>query len=392
MKVLIIGAGMYVTGRGGHGVGTVLSALAQFSKEITITEVIIVATSKDNESIVVNATAQINKTLRTALQVSYKQIDPNQLGDQVTQLCRREKIGAAIVSTPDHIHFEPIKALINARVHSLVVKPFVPSVKEARELLGMQLNSHMYGAIEFHKRFDESNLYAKKTIAAGTLGKVQYITVDYSQRIVIPTVVFSSWAEKTNIFQYLGVHYVDLIYYMTNFRPSALCAYGSVGTLKNRGIDTFDSVHVMLEWQHPDDDSQRFISQMNISWIDPNTSSAMSDQKFKIIGTKGRLECDQKNRGIELVTDDAGIAHTNPYFSEYLLDENGDPSFGGYGYKSIAQFLKDVIALNKGEIALSDLNQKRPSFKDALVSTAVIDTVNKALKDGPSWRSVDGLP
>ena len=37
-----------------------------------------------------------------------------------------------------------------------------------------------------------------------------------------------------------------------------------------------------------------FIQSIHVNWIDPETSSAVSDQKLKFIGTKGRVELDQK--------------------------------------------------------------------------------------------------
>jgi hypothetical protein len=39
MKIIVIGAGMYVTGRNNSGVGTVLSSLSQLSKEMKIEKV-----------------------------------------------------------------------------------------------------------------------------------------------------------------------------------------------------------------------------------------------------------------------------------------------------------------------------------------------------------------
>ena len=38
---------------------------------------------------------------------------------------------------------------------------------------------------------------------------------------------------------------------------------------------------------------------MSINWIDPNSSSAMSDQRLLIVGTNARCLADQKNRGLE---------------------------------------------------------------------------------------------
>jgi len=108
---------------------------------------------------------------------------------------------------------------------------------------------------------------------------VLYFTVDYSQRISIPSATFRSWAHQTNIFQYLGVHYVDLIYFLTGATPKRLMAIGTDGTLKQQGVDTYDSVHVTLEWLSPG--GHKFVSILNISWVDANVSSALSDQKYE---------------------------------------------------------------------------------------------------------------
>ena len=62
---------------------------------------------------------------------------------------------------------------------------------------------------------------------------------------------------------------------------------------------------------------QKMVTQFSTSWIDPSTSSAMSDQKYTIIGTKGRIESNQKHRGVEVTTESEGIQSINPYFSKY---------------------------------------------------------------------------
>ena len=41
-------------------------------------------------------------------------------------------------------------------------------------------------------------------------------------------------------------------------------------------------------------DKTLFTETILTNWIDPENSSAMSDQKIKFIGTKGRFEADQK--------------------------------------------------------------------------------------------------
>ena len=208
------------------------------------------------------------------------------------------KIDAAIVSLPDHLHFSFTKILLKQKIHSLVVKPLTPTLAEANELIKLQQENKVFGCVEFHKRFDETNLYIKRTLNENTLGEVLFFQVDYSQRISIPTTTFKTWAHLTNIFQYLGVHYVDLIYFLTGATPQRLVSIGVDGTLKQQGIDTYDSVHTTVEWMSTS--GKKFISVLNISWVDANVSSALSDQKYKVVGTLGRIECDQKNRGVEI--------------------------------------------------------------------------------------------
>ena len=66
MKIIVIGAGMYVTGRNNSGVGTVLSSLSQLSKEVEIEKVTVIANSPSSSIEVENATKRINKSLNSS--------------------------------------------------------------------------------------------------------------------------------------------------------------------------------------------------------------------------------------------------------------------------------------------------------------------------------------
>ena len=109
MKILIVGAGMYVTGRNGTGVGTVLAALAQASKNKTIDEVLVVAYNPDNHQVVVDAVFEINSRIDSQLAVRYQALTIGRcLKDQITLA----DFGCAIVAVPDHAHFAIASELI----------------------------------------------------------------------------------------------------------------------------------------------------------------------------------------------------------------------------------------------------------------------------------------
>ena len=386
MNILILGAGMYVTGRSGYGNATILSSIAEISKEINIGRLVIVGKSPKNDY-VAEAVSKINSRLGTAIAAEYLSLS----GTPETflkNLHEKIKFDIGIVCLPDNLHYEYTKYLLNLKIHTQVVKPFVNKLQHAKELSELQEKNNVWGCVEFHKRFDEANLYAKKIFMQHQIGDILYITVDYSQKIVIPTEIFRSWCEKTNIFQYLGVHYVDLIYFITGYLPLKLTAYGSRGILNKMGIDAMDSINASIMWYNPANPAMTFISQFNTNWIDPNSSSAMSDQKYKIVGTAGRIELDQKNRGVSIVNEEEKIRDINPYFSEYLYDIDGKLKFTGYGYRSLRQFICDVNSLELNQTTLPHLAAHRPGFKSSLVSVAVIETVNQALIQPYSWIDV----
>jgi len=384
MRIMVIGAGMYVTGRGGLANATILSSLAEISKSIPIEKVVVIAKNKSNDKLVVDKVKEINLMLGTSLKVKYERVGKN-IPQTISSLNNKYEFNCAIVAVPDDLHFPYLKSLLENKIHSLIVKPLTPTVAEAKKLIKIQNEKNVWGAVEFHKRLDESNLYIKKIYQQNILGKLQYITVHYSQRITIPKKAFRKWSSRTNIFQYLGVHYVDLIYFLTGYYPAKLMAIGTYGVLKDEGIDTFDSIHAIIAWKDPKKRNDTFISTFNTNWIDPVSSSALSDQKYEIIGSKSRVKVDQKNRGIELVHNNDGLQHINPYFSEYLEDPSGKFSFTGYGFESVKQFITDVMDLGKETVTIELLKANRPSFDSSLISVAVCEAVSKSLQNDSKW-------
>jgi hypothetical protein len=71
-----------------------------------------------------------------------------------------------------------------------------------------------------------------------------------------------------------------------------------------------------------------------------------------------------------------------------LPDDAGGRAFQGYGYKSIACFLRDVADLRRGSTTLEALEALRPTLKHSLVSTAIVEAVNDSLEQDFSWRRI----
>ena len=136
-------------------------------------------------------------------------------------------------------------------------------------------------------------------------------------------------------------------------------------------------------------EGHRFNQTLLVNWIDLENSSSMSDQKLKFVGTKGRYEGDQKERGVKLLYDDETLEEPNPDFCRDYKTADGLLAWEGYGIESIVNFLQDVDDLILEKVKPQNLEGNRPTFKESFFSTAVIEAALHSLKDGGNWTNIN---
>jgi predicted dehydrogenase len=386
--IIIIGAGLYVCGKGTSGYGTILPAIFEWKRyNKNIGDIHCVSTSAKSSKELLQKVKGLE--IKTGTKVDVKTYPENDLKNhdaykEVLKNCKNP--GCAIIAVPDHLHHQIAKDCLEEGLHTLLVKPLTPTTKEGIDLVKIAKKNNLYGAVEFHKRWDKSNIILRDKIHSGALGAPLNCWVEYSQRKSVPTLFFKDWASQTSILQYLGVHYIDVIRFVTSASPKRVMAIGQKTEIVQQGIDTFDAIQCIIEWEMPN--GYKFSETILTSWIDPENSTAMSDQKIKFIGTKGRYEADQKERGIRINTDDLGVEHINPDFCMPYGSEDGKIHWRGYGIDSITTFLDDVIALLDGRKDLGELLIQRPSFQEALVSTMVVEAAHKSLNEQSTWQNI----
>ena len=111
----------------------------------------------------------------------------------------------------------------------------------------------------------------------------------------------------------------------------------------------------------------------------------MSDQKIKFVGTKGRFEGDQKERGIRTLIDDTNLEEPNPDFCYPYRTEDDYWQWEGYGINSVATFLRDVSELKDKKVNRKMLDKIRPTFRESLISNLIVEAVNESLKRESDW-------
>ena len=379
MNILIFGNGMYVAGRGTNEYGTIVPGIIEFQRTNNIlNKVIICGRTKKNLNETKKKIEAIKKKSGVSLNFIYKIIKSNKFDETIKKIKKEYIIDCSFVVVPDTLHYQIGKACLKNNLHTMIVKPVATKTSHVKELLKISKKNNLYCIVEFHKRFDRQNIILKDYYNEKKLGDVLYTFTEYSQKKIIPTKIFKRWIETTNLIQYLGVHYIDLIRFITGGMPSKVSAVWQKNFLIKKKINAYDSIQLNIEWR--DNFKKKFNQTILLNWIDPNNSSAMSDQKLKFICTKGRVELDQKKRGIKISTDNSNLIEPNPDFCKIYGFDNGKCSWQGYGIDSIKFFLNDLVLIKKNRQKLKELEVARPNLFEGLISTAVIEAANISLK------------
>ena len=385
LEIVLVGSGYYVCGGKKKDYGTILPAIISYAKLSKIFINIVVAIKNKNS---IENFLKKFEFLKNKLSINHEvtcefiecEGSPKKF---LNHYKSKNNNVAGIISIPDHLHYEWSLALIKAYIPLLVVKPLTLRLSESVTLFELSQKLSVPIFVEFHKRFDKQVIFTRDAFQNGVIGIPLYSYTEYTQRKEVPLENFRDWAAMSNIFSYLGVHYVDVMRFVTEAIPKRVNASGQKIFLIEEGIDTFDSIQCNIEWETKQ--GTLFNQLIICSWIESNKSSAMSKQDFHIIGTKGRLDCEQKERGLKVLTDNLYSEDINPDFTK-LFSFKDSFLFKGYGIDSINTFLEDI---NNKE--LSTVDKCKCDIKEALISTAVIEAAYKSIQNNSKWIEIDPI-
>ncbi len=149
-------------------------------------------------------------------------------GDYRDTLARITARNLAVIALPDHLHFDAVMAALGADQHVLVVKPLVMKLAEAETIEREALRRGLFVGVEYHKRFDDRSLLARRKYRAGEFGEFRLGAACLMEKWYYRHSNFQNWctSENSDTFAYIGCHYVDLVHFITGLRPVAVSLYG----------------------------------------------------------------------------------------------------------------------------------------------------------------------
>src|SRR5687768_381861 len=216
-----------------------------------------------------------------------------------TELLKRPEITAAIISTDEHLHVEPILAAVDRKLPVLIEKPLATELSESEKVLKAIQKSSVDAVVGYTQRFRRRWLVAKEKVRTGSLGEVTLVsTRAFMNRLVaLDNYKRTSDPSKISPMVISGTHALDIVMWMMEGkRPVELYARSVDKALgpQYKGIDatagviTFEDgalYHACISWALP------------IVW-----PGAVYSLEVGITGTEGVLTIDDTHRDIVLAT------------------------------------------------------------------------------------------
>lgn len=181
LDVLVVGGGMYVAGKGTQTNGTIMPALLEGRRNGIVGKLGIVTTSLESSRENIERVHQLAGRMGVESQCeAFPKVGASHTA--YLDAAQKFKPDAVIISVPDHLHATISIALIEKGLHCLVVKPMASTLKEAQAMVEAAERAQVVAQVEFHKRYDESNILLYDAVQSGKLGDLLYAVIEYSQQ------------------------------------------------------------------------------------------------------------------------------------------------------------------------------------------------------------------
>ena len=215
------------------------------------------------------------------------------------ELLERPEVTAAIISTDEHLHVEPILAACERKLDLLIEKPLATELSESQKVLQKITESGVDAVVGYTQRFRRRWLAAKEKVRTGALGDVTLVTsrAFMNRLVALDNYKRTSDPSKISPMVISGTHALDVVMWMMEAkRPVELYARSidrALGPIC-KGIDATAGTMVF-------EDGTLYHSV--ISWALPVVwPGAVYSLEVGITGTEGVLTIDDTHRDIVLAT------------------------------------------------------------------------------------------
>jgi D-galacturonate reductase len=265
-----------------------------------------------------------------------------------------------VVAAPDQLHYEMILTALRAGQHVCTVKPLVLKHDQAVEIEREAYARGLVVGIEYHKRFDDRSMMARRKYREGWFGEFRLGTARLFEKWYYRHSNFQNWmtVENSDSFTYIGCHYVDLVHFITGLLPTAVSLYGIPDKYPNGNMG-FLWTDARVLWNN----GACLNVQNGLSFPDaaPGPNTQGMTLYCQTADTGGLIDHSDQYRGLKYSyvrqPEDPGstqFSEPSPDYLQYLDLGGGGLVPTGYGYRSIEHIIGNCIRVESETEGLRD--------------------------------------
>jgi D-galacturonate reductase len=299
------------------------------------------------------------------------------------------------VAMPDQLHYPVIKEAISRGHHIMCVKPLVLKYQQAIEIEKIACEKGLVIGVEYHKRLDDRALLARRQYRDGMFGEFKIGHAEMNEPYYYRNSNFQNWCtcENSDMFTYVGCHYVDQLHFITGLMPKSVSVYGIKDKYPN-GNEGYLWTDARVLW-----DNGACLHVTDIMGY-PDEGPGGNFQGIRMYfageGRSGMLVHNDQFRGIEHCYLEKGSEPGDTYYSQPSPDYFKFVSLGGkglvpvgYGYRSI-----ELIIKNACRCIGKDLEQRQQIIKeldeDGIMATPKNSSYNELVMEAGRLSILNG--
>lgn len=280
-------------------------------------------------------------------------------------ILRDFELDVLVVATPDHLHTAPILAALERGVHVVTEKPMCLDIVEADRIIELAQQRDLVVGVDMHKRYDPDHLRIFTELAKD-LGTLIYARGVLEEPLEVSTTTFK-WAEQSDPFSYVGIHWVDLFTHYLQLKPLSLYAVGQKQRLlREFGKNAYDAIQVMVTHTN----GMTIIYENN--WITPEDFEGPVNQESHMVGAYGKVESDSQYRGLRYWIENKGSRTANTHFFRKVRRPDGSLVSMGYGKDSLIVCLEKIFRRKLLGVSAAEMAGTYPDAPSQRLPTAVV--------------------
>jgi D-galacturonate reductase len=277
-----------------------------------------------------------------SLDTDPRQKFPDIFKDVIRKLPKRNIV---VVAVPDQLHYPVLKAALEGAQHICCVKPLVLKYDQAVEIEDEAFRKGLVVGVEYHKRLDDRALIARRQYREGLFGEFRMGHAELNEPYYYRHSNFQNWCtcENSDMFTYVGCHYVDQVHFITGLLPRRVSVYGVVDAYPN-GHKGFLWTDARVIWEN-----EACLNVINVmGYPDQGPGGNFQGLRMYCAGNdrSGMLVHSDQYRGVEYCyvqpQDGKYYAEPSPDYFKYVDLGGGGLTPVGYGYRSIEYIVRNI--------------------------------------------------